>query len=78
MADWQAMVDGQLLRPVPGTFGPGVVSPPIKTGFFDLGFAEPLAVQAGEHIKGLVPGSPAALCEGDELAETVGYRPHLR
>lgn len=78
VADWQAMVDGQLLRPVPGAFGPGVVSQPVETGFFDLGFAEPLAVQAGKRIKGLVPGSPAALAglrEGDELAEAVAIGP---
>jgi len=78
VADWQAMVDGQLLRPVPGAFGPGVASQPVPAGFFDLGFAEPLAVQAGKHIKGLVPGSPPALAglrEGDELAEAVDIGP---
>jgi predicted metalloprotease with PDZ domain len=78
VADWQAMVDGQLLRPVPGAFGPGVVSQPVKTGFFDLGFAEPLAVQAGKRIKGLVPSFPAALAglrEGDEPAEAVDIGP---
>jgi len=67
-----------LLRPVPGAFGPGVVSQPVKTGFFDLGFAEPLAVQAGKRIKGLMPGSPAAragLREGDELAQAVDISP---
>lgn len=42
--------------------------------FHYLDFAEPLVTQSGKHIKGLVPGSPAALAglrEGDELAETV-------
>ena len=75
--EW-AVVDGQLLRPVPGAFGLDVVSQPVTTGFFDLGFAEPLAVQAGKRIKRLVPGSPAALaglCEGDELAEAVDIGP---
>ena len=78
VADWQAMVAGQLLHPVPGAFGPGVASQPVKTGFFDLGFAEPVALQAGKRIKGLVPGSPAALAglrEGDELAEAVNIIP---
>jgi predicted metalloprotease with PDZ domain len=78
VADWQAMVGGQLLRPVPGAFGPGVVSQPVPTGFFDLGFAEPLALQAGKRIKGLVAGSSAALAglrEGDELAEAVDIGP---
>lgn len=74
VADWQAMVDGQLLRPAPGAFGSTVVSQPVKTGFADLGFAEPVTVQAGKRIKGLVPGSAAAragLHEGDELADAV-------
>lgn len=78
VADYQAMVAGQLLRPVPGAFGPGVASQPVQTGYFDLGFAEPLAVQVGKRIKGLVPGSPAALAglrEGDELAEAVDIGP---
>jgi predicted metalloprotease with PDZ domain len=78
VADWQAMVEGQLLRPVPGAFGAGVVSQAVKTGFFDLGFAEPLAMQAGKRIKGLVAGSPAALAglrEGDELTEAVDISP---
>jgi predicted metalloprotease with PDZ domain len=67
--DWVA-----LLRPLPGAFGPTVMSQPVKTGFYDLGFAEPVNVQAGKRIKGLVPGSPAALAglrEGDELADAV-------
>ena len=78
VADWQAMVAGQLLRPVPGAFGPGVASQPVQTGFFDLGFAEPVTLQAGRRIKGLVAGSPAALAglrEGDELTETVNLIP---
>ncbi|RZK46994.1 MAG: hypothetical protein EOO59_18445 [Hymenobacter sp.] len=78
VADWQAMVDGQLLRPAPGAFGPAVTSQPVQTGFFDLGFAEPVALQKGKRIKGLVAGSPAALAglrEGDELAEAVNLIP---
>ncbi|GAB3638670.1 hypothetical protein GCM10027422_42600 [Hymenobacter arcticus] len=78
MADWQAMVAGQLLRPVPGAFGPGVASRPVPVGFFDLGFAEPVALQKGKRIKGLVTGSAAALAglrEGDELAEAVNLIP---
>ncbi|MDO7884713.1 hypothetical protein [Hymenobacter cheonanensis] len=78
VADWQAMVAGQLLRPAPGAFGPGVASRPVPTGFFDLGFAEPVALQAGKRIKGLVAGSPAALAglhEGDELTAAVNLIP---
>lgn len=78
VADWQAMTAGQLLRPEPGAFGPGVASRPVQTGFFDLGFAEPVSLQAGKRIGGLVAGSPAALAglrEGDELAEAVNLIP---
>ncbi|GAA4500869.1 hypothetical protein GCM10023172_21850 [Hymenobacter ginsengisoli] len=78
VADWQAMVDGQLLRPEPGAFGPAVVSQPVSTGFFDLGFAEPVSLLAGKRIKGLVAGSPAAMAglrEGDELLEAVNLIP---
>jgi hypothetical protein len=78
VADWQAMVNGQLLQPEPDAFGLGVASRPVQTGFFDLGFAEPVALLAGKRIKGLVANSPAALAglrEGDELTETVNLIP---
>jgi len=76
--DWQAMVDGQLLCPVAGAFGPYFTTRSTQVGVFDLGFAQPISLQAGGHIQGLVADSPAAradLRDGDEIATTVNLFP---
>jgi len=71
--DWKTMMSGKLLLPEPDAY-PGWEMHKIQVGFFDMGFALPKNIRAGEHIKGLAKDSPAAIAglqEGDEIATTI-------
>ena len=80
VSDWSFMLEGKLLLPV-DAFGEAVNSSPIKSGFFDLGFAEPVRLNAGSRVEQVRSGSPAeraGLRDGDILTESLDLNPAYR
>ncbi|MBO9882480.1 hypothetical protein [Xanthomonas sp. D-109] len=71
LAEWRAMLAGQLLQPVPGAFGPCLVARPITAGHYALGFSTN-TMGKGDRVAHVVPGSSAfnaGLRDGDILRE---------
>lgn len=56
--DWTAMRDGNLLHPVPGSFGECLQPEPILTGIYDLGFSW-RETEQGSFVRDVEPGSHA-------------------
>ncbi|MBE1162343.1 hypothetical protein [Dyella acidiphila] len=78
LADWQHMMDGQLIMPAAGAFGTCLAGSATQVGIFDLGFAKPIRVMANEAVSGVVKGSnadKAGLRDGDVIAETIDINP---
>jgi predicted metalloprotease with PDZ domain len=76
--DWQAMMEGKLILPLQGAFGPCLSPHPAKVGIFDLGFTRPVRLVAGSVIEGVAAGSPAqraGLLDGDTLVDSVDINP---
>ncbi|MGW8338986.1 hypothetical protein ACWGY7_03090 [Xanthomonas axonopodis pv. khayae] len=71
LAEWHAMLAGQLLQPVPGAFGACLVARPIVAGHYALGFSTN-NMDKGDRVAKVVPGSNAfnaGLRDGDMLRE---------
>lgn len=72
VAEWRAMLAGQLLRPVDGAFGPCLVACRIAAGHFDLGVSK-TGFAKGDRIGNVVSGCnayKAGVRAGDVLRET--------
>lgn len=73
-AEFQAMLAGHLIRVDPDAFGPAFrrVSVPLRR--YELGFTPDVLVEPGRIVRGLVPGSAAALAglrNGDHIVKPV-------
>ena len=76
--DWNDMMEGKLIVPAAGAFGPCMHAAKEDVRIFDLGFASPVRLTAGASIGGLVKGSPAeraGLRDGDVLEASVDINP---
>lgn len=78
ITDWNDMMDGKIIFPAPGAFGPCMHSRKEDVRIFDLGFSSPVRLSAGATIGGLVKGSEAeraGLRNGDILDAGVDINP---
>ena len=81
ISDFDSMLRGELVQPTEGTFGEEVRSVPIRTGFFDLGFARPLHIDKGSQIQGVLAESKAAkagLQDGMTIVKSLDLNPLYR
>jgi hypothetical protein len=81
VADLDSMFEGRLLLPMAGAFGGSVKRVPMQSGFFDLGFAKPVRVNAGSRVEQVEPWSRAAragLRDGDTVTQSVDLNPFYR
>lgn len=75
---WRNMMAGRLLMLAPDAFGRCLVGKAAKVGAFDLGFAKPVRVTAGQAIEGVKSGSNAAkagLQDGDIISQDIDINP---
>lgn len=76
--DWNDMMDGKIIFPVAGAFGPCMHARKQDVRIFDLGFSSPVRLNAGSVIGGLKQGSPAELAglrNGDLLVTSTDINP---